>query len=535
LTTYHLDDIKKNIEIDIEKSISLFQLLLILEQYVESLENKGISSNEIEKLIKNISSLPRIFVKLTSCRVDLLERALRKDPRIKKLVNYTHVIMEIFQKECGVQTTTSIPLITIEKTIEVIPKPSSTLLGNKYELQKIIGEGGMGIVWLAKDTVSNKIVAIKTPKLTGDPIKDDLNIKKITIEAEVLKNLDHPYIVKYFDFFIELQKPYLVIEYVDGEHLERKIKNSSEVFSEKEAFEFIKRLAEAVEHMHGKNIVHRDLKPKNIFLLTGKDSEIKVIDFGTAKYYHSQIEYGEGIFSPGGYTAPEQVRFMYSPQSDIWSLGGILFFALTGTHPIEVLPGYPHVTSPPLLEKIPRFKDLDPIIIKVIRKAMDPDPIKRYLRAIDMIKDLTGQKDLSELTAKPKLIILGKEIEIETERVVIGRLTRSITETASKTLDDKILTLIEQNNLFIYIADEKSYISRLHAELIKKGNEWYIRDLGSLNKTAVLESGEWKIVYNQHKVPSAPHKLSERALISLGYDMKLGPYLVLTFISSQQS
>jgi serine/threonine protein kinase len=473
-------------------------------------------------------------MKLASCRVDLIEKALRKDPRIKKLTGYTHVIMEIFQKECDVQTTSSIPIITIEKPVETVHRMHTTLLGNKYELQRIIGEGGMGIIWLARDTEANRIVAIKSPKITGNPVKDDLNIKKIMIEAEVLKNIDHPYIVKYFDFFIELQRPYLVMEYVDGEHLEKRIKNPSEAFSEEEAIEFIIKLADAVEYIHSKNIVHRDLRPKNVFIVTGKESKIKVIDFGTAKYYHSQIEYGEGIFSPGGYTAPEQIRFMYSPQSDIWSLGGILFYILTGRHPIEVLPGYPHVIQPPLLEMIPRFKDFDPRIANAIRKAMDPDPAKRYLRATDMIKDLTGQKDLSEATVKPKLIILGREIEIEAERVVIGRLTPSIAETAAKPID-KVLTIVEGNSLYIYIADEKSYISRLHAELIRKENEWYIRDLGSLNKTAILEGGEWRIVYNQYKVPSILHKLDKRTLISLGYDVKLGPYLVITFISAQQS
>ena len=100
---------------------------------------------------------------------------------------------------------------------------------------------------------------------------------------------------------------------------------------------------------------------------------------------------------------------------------------------------------------------------------------------------------------------------------------------------DKVLTITEGGNLYVYIVDEKSYISRLHAELIRRGDGWYIRDLGSLNKTAGLEGGEWRIIHSQYKTPSPPHKLGERALISLGYDEKLGPYLVLTFISAQQS
>uniref|UniRef100_A0A7C5YZI5 non-specific serine/threonine protein kinase n=1 Tax=Ignisphaera aggregans TaxID=334771 RepID=A0A7C5YZI5_9CREN len=528
-----IEEMVKKLREDIKKSVSIFQLLIVLEHGIENLENKGLKQSDIETALRSIDILSSQLARLSSCRIDIIDKALRKDPRIKKLNNYTHILVEILHRDCGIQTTAPAVSIPQQRYIALEQKTPSNLCTGRYEIQKLIGEGGMGAVWLAKDIHTNNLVAIKVPKITGNPIKDDLNIKKIMVEAEVLKNLDHPNIVKYIDYFVEFQKPHLVMEYIDGEHLEKKIKTPKDAFDERETIKLMKTLVDAVDYMHSKNVVHRDLKPKNIFIINDSSLNIKVIDFGTAKFYHSQIEYGEGIYSPGGYTAPEQLRFMYSPQSDIWSLGGILFYILTGLHPISILPGYPNVTTPPNIENIKQFKDINQNIAKVIKKALDPNPINRYLRARDMIKDLIGETDLFEKTTKPKIMILDKEIEIEVDRVVIGRLTQTIIETSSKSID-KVVTRIEGNNLYIYINDEKSYISRLHVELIRKENDWYLRDLGSLNKTAVLEGGEWKIIHKQYKIPSELYKLSSRAIISLGYDVKLGPYLVLTFISSPQ-
>lgn len=512
--------------------ISLSQLLIILEHYVASFEEMGLKQSEIEEVLRSVDTIHKQITKLSNCRVDLVSRALRIDPRIKRLGNYMHVIMEILQRECGQQTSTPSTPPPTQRVVQPMIRPSSQFFAGKYEVIRVIGEGGMGVVWLARDVSNNGLVAIKTPKLTGNPVKDELNIKKVIVEAEILQNLDHPHIVKMIDYFVEGQKPHLVMEYVWGDHLEKKVK-PIEHFSEREIIDFMKNLADAVDYMHGKNIVHRDLKPKNIFIQGDKLSNIKVIDFGTAKYYHSQIEYGEGIFSPGGYTAPEQLKFMYSPQSDIWSLGGILFYVLTGVHPVAILRGYPNVTEPPAVEKIKSLRDLNNNFIKAIRTALDPDPVKRYLKASDLVRELQGES-LTEKTAKPKIIVLGKEIEVEVDRVIIGRITPAVASTVTSRQEDKVITIIEGNNLYIYIDDPKSYISRLHVEITRKGNEWYVRDLGSLNKTAILEGGEWKIVHSSYKTPSRPVRLGSKSIISLGYDDKLGPYLVVSFLSGSQ-
>lgn len=133
--------------------------------------------------------------------------------------------------------------------------------------------------------------------------------------------------------------------------------------------DIMKQLCDAVSFMHRNNVIHRDIKPKNI-LVERKSSIVKLIDFGTSRYYYDQPMSNEAVISPGGYTAPEQRRFLSSPQSDIWSLGAVLYFLVTGRDPEYDMPGYPdNVVVPPDPRKY--NEDVDERVVKVIRRAMD--------------------------------------------------------------------------------------------------------------------------------------------------------------------
>lgn len=535
------NDSLKNIILEMKNkisgSITLFQLLILLDYYLKKLEEHGCSEECIEKNIKEVEEVTRELKRLSSCRLDLLDRVIKRDPRLTTINKHLRLIIELLQRECGQQTYFSSVIaqeaqetraIEYEKVKPMIERKNVV---GKYEILKVLGEGGMGIVWLARDLSESRLVAIKAPKITGVPLRDEINIKRVIIEATILRNLDHPNIVKFIDYFVEAQKPYLVMEYVEGDHLEKYADLVSG--DEKNLIVFAKKLTDAVDHMHERNVVHRDIKPKNIYVTPTTPWNIKLLDFGTAKYFHSQLERGEAIFSPGGYTAPEQLKFMYSPQSDIWSIGAVLFYLITRQNPIVAMPDYPSLQAPPRVEDVLKNRDIDPKWIKVLKKAMDPDPVKRYLKASDMVKDLLGEKDLAERTVKPKLIVFGVEIPIEVERVVIGRLTQQIQSTTSERRG-KVAIMVEGNNMYVYIEDENAYLSRLHAEIVYVDRAWYLRDLGSLNKTAILENGEWKLVYSAYKIPSKFVKLQKRSMISLGYDDKLGPYLVMTFIEGTE-
>lgn len=532
----NLQDVVREMKNKISQSTTLFQLLVLLEHYVKILEERGCTGECVEKTIKDVDEIAKGLKRLSSCRLDLVDRVIKRDPRLTTINKYMRILIELIQQECGPQTYQSTIAPQEPGGVKVfdsrIKTPSSgqKTIG-RYEIIRVLGEGGMGIVWLAKDPKESRLVAIKAPKITGVQLKDEINVKRIMIEAEILRNLDHPNIVKFIDYFVESQIPYLVMEYVEGDHLERKADLVAS--DEKSLIEFTRKITEAVDHMHGRNVVHRDLKPKNVYVVPGSPWDVKVLDFGTAKYFHSQLEQGDAIFSPGGYTAPEQLKFMYSPQSDIWSLGAILFYLITRQHPIVAMPEYPSLKEPPKVGDFLRNKDINPRWAKVLMKAMDPDPVKRYLRATDIYKDIVGEKALTERSTKPKILVLGVEIPVEVERVVIGRLTQSPQAIGARQ-QGRVATLIEGNNMYIYIDDQNAYLSRLHAEIVHMNNAWYLRDLGSLNKTAIMEAGEWKLVYASHRIPSRFVKLEKRSMISLGYDEKLGPYLVLTFIEATE-
>ncbi len=403
-------------------------------------------------------------------------------------------------------------------------------IANRYRLLKLVGVGGMGIVWLALDEQTGERVAVKAPRITGDPVRDRINVSKLYVEAEVLRVLNHEAIPRFVDFLVVHGTPYLVMEFVDGEELG---KIFTPPLDTKTIVRIFEPIARAVHHMHTKNVIHRDLRPKNV--LVPRDGwPPKIVDFGTAKFFHTQLqEAGEAIVAPGGYTAPEQFRGVSVPQSDIWSLGAMLFYLATGKPPQVDLPGYPYnVARPPNPRKF--VPDVDPRIVKVVSRAMDPDPAKRYPTALDMLRDLLGEAITR--FRNPTITIFGEDIEVPVDRVIIGRAptapgdTTMVTTPGAPRQPEKPFTVVvDGRQMMILIHDPKRYVSRYHLELVRKEDGWYLRDLGSLNRTALLVEGRWIVVHAGHRRPSNPVKLGKDNIIALGYDDKLGPYITLRF------
>lgn len=247
----------------------------------------------------------------------------------------------------------------------------TTLQGGKYKIEKVLGQGGFGITYLAKDTFANRQVAIKeyffkdycdrdidgmAVKANSSNSSETVNRYKLKFikEAKMIMALSHPFVLKVFDIFEENNTAYYAMEYIDGESLEELIKSKG-YLSDKEASVYIKQIAEALEYLHSKRINHLDVKPSNVLL---KGVEIRLIDFGGAKQY--DVSGGQTSTTPvgisQGYAPIEQYQnggvSNFTPQSDIYSLGATLYKMLTGLTPpsaIEVfnegLPPFPqHVT-----------------------------------------------------------------------------------------------------------------------------------------------------------------------------------------------
>ena len=199
----------------------------------------------------------------------------------------------------------------------------------KYEFISILGNGGFGKVRLYKDRRSPGLLyAIKTIK------KNFLNkhsIKSIIREVEILRKLDHPNIVDYFETFEDDYYLRIVMEYIPGDNLLKIISQKTYVdFSENDIYEILLVLLKTVLFLHNNNIIHRDLKPENIlFAIPGDYKSMKLIDFGLSIEEEDNDNYRVG--SPY-YMAPEMTEGHFYYESDIWSIGIILYLMVTGNY-----------------------------------------------------------------------------------------------------------------------------------------------------------------------------------------------------------
>ena len=212
----------------------------------------------------------------------------------------------------------------------------------RYDIIKIIGEGGFGKVYYAKNKFSNTEVSIKTINKSKNEnlIFDNLSIKN---EIDVLKSLSHPNIMKIYEFYSNEESYFLVNEYIKYGELSKKIKQT---FSELQISVIIFQILKGLSYIHSHNIIHRDIKLENIMisdieniLINGKIEPfywIKIIDFGIAKFTSSNKK-EKGMTGTLYYMAPEVIKQNYDYKCDIWSVGVILYILLTGKYPFDSL------------------------------------------------------------------------------------------------------------------------------------------------------------------------------------------------------
>ena len=412
-----------------------------------------------------------------------------------------------------------------------------SIIDSKYKIVKFLAEGGMGSVWLGEMLPSNYTIVAKEPKVTGQQHVDKVNMEKLQVEGYILRLLSHKNIVRFVDMRSVSGIPILFTEFVPGENLEKLV--AGRPMNEEEAVAYVVQLLDAVEYMHSMNIIHRDIRPKNLIVRTSEHS-LKLIDFGTAKFFHNQLDTPEAIIAPGGYSPPEHYHLGYSPQGDLWSVGATLFFLVTGQHPSIALPGYPNRLATPDTGKLkPSASDL---LREVVTRALQPQPTQRFLTASEMRQRLQGAK--AEVHKNPVLIIRNQEIPIRTARVIVGRDdkfdflfsgVKDLSLRSLETLRSKPITRGEGDKTLVKLVDPGLYISRVHVEIFEKGGAWYVKDSGSLNGSAILLETGWRVISRGHMLVGTPHQLAANNLISLGYNERRGAYLVITFALSETS
>lgn len=202
----------------------------------------------------------------------------------------------------------------------------------KYELlSSLLGKGAFGKVKKAIVKANNEQRAVKMiDKLT----LDEPERVRLKYEIDILKNLNHPNIVRLYEVYENKSNIFLVTELCDGCELFEEI-TSRRVFAENEAAVVTKQILQAMAYCHGRNVAHRDLKPENILIDVNNRGSIKVIDFGTSHYYGKPNAVMHQMYGTPYYIAPEVLQGNYNNKCDLWSIGVMLYIMLCGSPPFN--------------------------------------------------------------------------------------------------------------------------------------------------------------------------------------------------------
>ena len=267
------------------------------------------------------------------------------------------------------------------------------LLGERYRIIDTLGEGGMANVYLAEDIILQRKVAVKILRL--DLQNEPQTQARFQREALATSELSHPNIVSVLDVGTDHGLPYMVMEYVDGPNLKEYIQKNSPL-DLNEIIRIMDQILSAVALAHKHNVIHRDLKPQNI--LMDKRGNIKIADFGIAVALNqSSITQTNSVMGSVHYMSPEQTRGgMVTKQSDIYSLGIILYELITGTVPFNgdtpVAIALKHAQEPiPSIRK--KDSSVPQALENVVLKATAKDPRDRYATAQEMKADLDSSLD----------------------------------------------------------------------------------------------------------------------------------------------
>lgn len=195
----------------------------------------------------------------------------------------------------------------------------------KYEILSVLGQGGMGVVYKARDPLIDRIVAVKTiGSIDND---DDQLVQRLQMEARSAGRLHHPNIVTIFDFGREGETWYLAMEYVEGANLAR-IVQKRDALSLFTRIDIVIKLADALAYAHGLGVVHRDIKPSNICLTDRADP--KILDFGLARFDETKLTRSGMTSGTIAYMSPERIRGESSPADDVFAVGAVAYELFTG-------------------------------------------------------------------------------------------------------------------------------------------------------------------------------------------------------------
>lgn len=290
----------------------------------------------------------------------------------------------------------------------------ATNLGDRYEVQSLLGRGGMGAVYKCRDKELQKTFAIKV--LNANLVEDKSSVKRFEQEAQAASGLTSPNLVAVYDYGMgKTGSPYIVMDYLDGTSLDTILKNEGYLDCPRSIDIFIQ-ICDALTHAHTKDVIHRDVKPSNIMITqstsSGAGDFVKLVDFGIAKVLPSQQTANQNLTQTGDifgsplYMSPEQcLGNKLDARSDIYALGCVMYETLTGhppfeaSNPIKIILKHVNDLPTPISKlshdfKVP--KDLETIVMRCLEK----EPQNRYQSAEELARDLQRVRDGKAIAKK---------------------------------------------------------------------------------------------------------------------------------------
>jgi eukaryotic-like serine/threonine-protein kinase len=357
----------------------------------------------------------------------------------------------------------------------------------KYIILNLIGQGGMGKIYKAIDPKSKRTLIIKQLMVSSQTILK----RRFEREANIMMTLSHRNIVKVFNHFKAGKYNFIAMEYVDGISLEDLIKKKKKI-SSLPAILILNEICNGLQHAHDYGIIHRDIKPDNV--LISKTGDVKLLDFGIAT---AKPGSGEDLTKTGtvmgtpSYMSPEQIVNSkdVDKRSDIYSLGVVLYQMLTGVKPFS------SAFSAETIDKINKgifdnpakyVPDMPEILKKILKKTMNCKKNKRFKDVEECLKLLSKYmenfKNNSQIKNAIRKYLAGKDI-IDEDSTEIDKSARHHSSNIIKIKLNNIQTKItigrEARNDVIISNDP--HISRMHAIIERKGNNFYIIDNNSQN------------------------------------------------------